>query len=246
MKTIVVTGASQGIGLATAKRFLEGGWNVMMAARHDDHYADLKEKYGDRVAFTKTDVAELADVKNLHQRTEEAFGKTDVIFNNAGILIGGQMHKIKEADWDRLMNVNVKSIYYMVKTFVPEMIESKSGVIINTSSISGLRGDYNMALYNTSKGAVTNMTRAMALDYGKYGIRVVAVNPGATMTPMLEDGLGDRLEKFIQRSPMKRLIKAEDIANTVYFLASDGARSINGANIPVTTGFEVHTGQPTD
>lgn len=246
MKTIVITGATKGIGLATTKRFLDGGWNVMMAAREDDNFSSLKAKYGERVAFAKTDVANLKDVENLYQQTKDAFGQTDVIFNNAGILIGGQMHEIKEEEWDRLINVNVKSIYYMTKTFVPEMLDRKSGVIINTSSISGLRGDYNMALYNTSKGAVTNMTRAMALDYGKSGVRVVAVNPGATMTPMLEEGLGDRLEAFIQRSPMKRLIAPEDIANTVYFLASDGARSINGANIPVTTGFEVHTGQPTD
>jgi meso-butanediol dehydrogenase/(S,S)-butanediol dehydrogenase/diacetyl reductase len=124
------------------------------------------------------------------------------------------------------------------------MIERRSGTIVNTSSISGLQGDYNMAVYNAAKGAVVNLVRAMALDYGKYGIRVNNVNPGPTMTPMFKSNPQSVIDEFAQASPLGKLVKPEDIARTMYFLASEESDPITGENIPVSAGFEVYSGQP--
>lgn len=246
-KTIVITGAKQGIGLATTKKFLAEGWNVMMADLADASVVadELGQQYEGRVAFTKTDVTKQADLENLLAATLKQFGQVDALYNNAGIFLGGSVTETSVADWDKMMNIDVKSVFLSSKTFLPEMLKQKFGVIINTSSVSGLLGDYGEAAYDAAKGAVTNLTRSMALDYGQYGIRVNAVNPGPTMTPLMTSAMPEeQLKAFIAKSPMKRLVAPEDIANTVFFLASDAARSINGENIPVTNGSEIHTGLP--
>lgn len=241
MKTIVITGAAGGIGLATSRRFLAHGWNVAMADLNaSDTVDELVKQYGNQVSFNKFDVTDAAAVNHFRDDVVAKFGQIDVIYNNAGIFIPGELQEMTENQWDQLMAVNVKSIYLMVSAFVPAMIKRKQGVIINTSSVSGLLGDYGSALYNASKGAVTNLTRALALDYGKYGIRVNAVNPGPTNTPMLAQSA----QVYIDAAPLKRLGEPEDIANAVYFLANDTAASITGVNLPVTNGYGTWTGQP--
>ncbi|WP_311407060.1 SDR family NAD(P)-dependent oxidoreductase, partial [Liquorilactobacillus uvarum] len=167
MKTVVITGAASGMGLSATKLFLAKGWKVMMADFNQEagkKTADeLATRYSKKqVAFHKTNVADSSSVKELKNATAKFFGVADSIINNAGIFTKGALHEVSEENWDRIMAVDVKSIYLMTKYFVPDMIKQKAGTIVNTASISGLTGDYNMAAYNAAKGAVVNLVRAMA------------------------------------------------------------------------------------
>lgn len=142
------------------------------------------------------------------------------------------------------MAVDVKSIFLMTKAFVPGMIARHAGNIINISSVAGLLGDYNMPAYNAAKGAVTNLVRSMALDYGQYGIRVNNINPGATNTPMFQGNPEEVKAAYRNGSPLKRIAEPEEIANVAYFLVSDQASAITGQNIGVSMGYGIWTGQP--
>lgn len=249
MKTVVITGASSGIGLSATELFLKKGWQVMMADLNAEAGNKLVTKLAaqyqhDQLAFQPTNVADFDSVKALKQATDKQFGPISAIVNNAGIFTKGALHEVAETDWDRVMDVDVKSIYLMTKAFVPDMIKRRSGTIVNTASISGLTGDYNMAAYNAAKGAVVNLVRAMALDYGKYNIRVNNVAPGPTKTPMFMANPESVVKEFETASPLGRLAKPEDIARVIYFLATDESDPITGENIPVSCGFEIYSGQP--
>ncbi|WP_211334319.1 SDR family NAD(P)-dependent oxidoreductase [Companilactobacillus furfuricola] len=249
MKTVVITGAVSGMGLAATELFLKNNWNVVMADYNLDlgraKAENLAQQYSaEQVKFFQTDVSDEKSVESLYQQTKASFEHADVIINNAGVFTGGAIHEVKTSDWDRIMAIDVKSIYLMSKNFVPDMIKQKSGVILNTASVSGLLGDYNMAAYNAAKGAVVNLVRSMALDYGKYNIRANNINPGPTNTPMFQQNPQEVIDQFKETSPMHKLVEPEDIAQTMYFLASDGAKSITGQNIPVTAGFGIWSNQP--
>lgn len=248
-KTVVITGGVSGMGLSASKLFLSKGWNVMMADFNEKLgekvNKELSSKYSSKqVAFQQTDVSNAASVNDLKVKTDQLFGQVDSVINNAGIFTKGALHEVTEDAWDRIMAVDVKSIYLMTKAFVPEMMKQKSGTIVNTASISGLTGDYNMAAYNAAKGAVVNLVRAMALDYGKFGIRVNNVNPGPTMTPMFEANPQSVIDTFIKASPLGKLATSDDIARVMYFLATDESSPITGENVPVSAGFEIYSGQP--
>jgi meso-butanediol dehydrogenase/(S,S)-butanediol dehydrogenase/diacetyl reductase len=247
--TVVITGGVSGIGLSASQLFLSRGWNVVMADFNDalgkDVYKKLSVQYGaDRVAFHQCDVSDADSVNSLAEAAYQQFGHVDSVINNAGIFAKGAVHELDESTWDRVMATDVKSIFLTTKAFVPAMIERKSGTIVNTASISGLQGDYNMAVYNAAKGAVVNLVRAMALDYGKYGIRVNNVNPGPTLTPMFKSNPESVIDEFAQASPLGRLVEPDDVARTMFFLASDESAPITGENIPVSAGFEIYSGQP--
>lgn len=249
MKTVVITGASSGMGLCATELFLKKSWQVMMADLNAEAGNELAEKLvaqysHDQVAFQPTNVGNSDSVAALKQATDKQFGPVSTIVNNAGIFTKGALHEVSETAWDRIMAVDVKSIYLMTKAFIPDMIKQRAGTIVNTASISGLTGDYNMAAYNAAKGAVANLVRAMALDYGKYNIRVNNVAPGPTKTPMFMANPESVVKKFETASPLRRLAKPEDIARVIYFLASDESDPITGENLPVSCGFEVYSGQP--
>lgn len=245
MGRVLITGAFTGIGLAASRLFLERGWTVVMVGRdvREDIFTDLKTSYHDDVYSFVCDVTKDLEVNYLHDYVMKNLKGLDVIINNAGIITHGYLHQTSEDDWDAIMNTDVKSIYLTSKYFIPEMIKNKSGKIVNTASISGLAADYKMPVYNAAKGAVVNLTRAMALDYGEYGIRVNSVCPGATDTPMLKRG-SIPYEEFARVNPLKRICEPEEIAKAMYFLSTDESSYCNGVNLPVTGGLEVHTGQP--
>ncbi|MGL4867786.1 MAG: SDR family NAD(P)-dependent oxidoreductase [Cetobacterium sp.] len=248
-KRVFITGGTSGMGKAASKLFLEKEWEVVIG--------DINELAGKKVVeefeglgyknifFVKCDVSKDEDVKKAYQFSKEKIGGIDCVINNAGIWHGGMLHETTDEEWDKLFNVDVKSIYLSTKYFVPDMIERKYGNIINTASISGLHGDYNMAAYNAAKGAVTNLVKAMALDYGKFGIRVNNICPSACATPMfLTNQDPEVIKSFQKTSTLGRLCTPEDIARAMYFLASDESSFITGVNLPVSGGMDVHTGQP--
>lgn len=242
MKRVLITGADSGIGKAASKLFLERGWQVIMVDKTEDKELndELKKQYNDNVYFYLGDVSKNDTVMLLFDFVLEKTGGIDSLINNAGIIHHGYLHQVAEGDWDMIFENDVKPIFLTTKFFVPDMIKKGGGTIVNTASISGLRGDYKMPVYDAAKGAVVNLTRAMAMDYGEFGIRVNSICPSAIRTPMI----GPNFQPHIDANPMKRIGEPEEAAKAIYFLASDESSFVNGVNLPVTGGLEAWSGQP--
>jgi len=245
-KTVLVTGAASGIGLAAARRFLDEGARVVML---DIDEAKLKEAAGglpqDRVLVQVGDTADKATAVAAVKAAIERFGGLHILVNNAGMAVEGDITQTSEEDFERVMAVNVAGYFHMAKAAMPELVKTK-GAIVMTSSVSGLGGDWNMFAYNTSKGAVSNMVRAMAMDAGKDGVRVNAVNPSFTKTGMTEDMVNnpELVAKFRERMPLGAPEDPEGVAAAMAFLASEDARLITGVNLPVDAGLMASNGQP--
>ncbi|VDG19519.1 short-chain dehydrogenase [Lactobacillus koreensis] [Lactiplantibacillus mudanjiangensis] len=248
-KTVVITGGVSGMGLSATKLFLSHGWQVAMADYNADLgakvYQELSQQYSSKqVIFVPTNVAELDSVMTLKDAVLKQFGHVDSMINNAGVFTPGRLDEVEEAAWDRVMAIDVKSILLTAKAFIPGMMAQKQGTIVNTASVSGLMGDYNMAAYSAAKGAVANLVKSMALDYAPYQIRVNNVAPGPTNTPMFQANPQAVIDEFIQASPLKRLVEPADVARAMYFLATDASDPITGQTLPVTAGFGLYSGQP--
>lgn len=245
-KTVLVTGAASGIGLAAARRFLDEGARVVML---DIDEAALKEAAAglpqDRVLVQAGDTADRQTAAAAVKAALERFGGLHILVNNAGMATEGDITQTSEEDFERVMAVNVAGYFHMAKAAMPELVKTK-GSIVMTSSVSGLGGDWNMFAYNTSKGAVSNMVRAMAMDAGKDGVRVNAVNPSFTKTGMTEDMVSnpELVAKFRERMPLGAPEDPEGVAAAMAFLASEDARLITGVNLPVDAGLMASNGQP--
>lgn len=243
MQTVVISGGTSGIGLATADIFLKNGWNTVLIGRDTEKGMQVKQQLGEtysptQVAFIQADISKSSEVEHAKQITLNKFKTVDAIINNAGIVIHGEVHETSEEDWDKIFDV--KGTFLVSKAFLPTMIKQDHGSIVNISSVSGMAGDRAMVAYNAAKGAIINMTRAMAIDYGKNNIRVNVVAPGPTNTPLFHQ---DK-QKFAKNSPLNRIVEPEEVAAAIYFVASPAASAITGEVIPVTAGFEISTGQP--
>lgn len=245
MQTVVISGGTSGIGLATTDIFLKNGWNTVLIGRDTEKGMQVKQQLGEtysptQVAFIQADISKSSEVEHAKQITLNKFKTVDAIINNAGIVIHGEVHETSEEDWDKIFDVDVKGTFLVSKAFLPTMIKQDHGSIVNISSVSGMAGDRAMVAYNAAKGAIINMTRAMAIDYGKNNIRVNVVAPGPTNTPLFHQ---DK-QKFAKNSPLNRIVEPEEVAAAIYFVASPAASAITGEVIPVTAGFEISTGQP--
>lgn len=245
-KVVIVTGAGSGIGEATARRFSDEGASIVIAER-DKAKADrmARDLPLDRTMVQRCDVSKLSDVQRMVRATLRLFGRLDVLVNNAGVAIGGDIAKMKVADWDKVMNTNARGVFNGCLAALPHLLKTR-GCIVNTASVSGLGGDWGMCLYDTSKGAVVNLTRALALDYGGRGVRVNSVCPTLTLTPMAGGVEKDRrlMAKLRERVPLGRPAMPEDIAAVITFLASADAAFITGVNLPVDGGLTASNGQP--
>jgi meso-butanediol dehydrogenase/(S,S)-butanediol dehydrogenase/diacetyl reductase len=244
-KTVIITGAASGMGAAAAKRFSGEGANVVaMDLKQDELDSGLKDLPSDRTLLIAGDTSKVADAEKIVQAAVDEFGGLDVLVNNAGTHTAGDVTKTSEGEWNRVMSVNVGGYFHMAKAALPHLKKTR-GSIVMTSSVSGIGGDWGMAAYNTSKGAVTNMVRAMALDHGADGVRVNAVCPTFTDTGMTKDMQDQKtIDKFLTRIPMKRIGQPEDIAAVMAFLASDDAGFVTGVNLPVDGGLSASNGQP--
>lgn len=245
-KTVLITGAASGMGLAATRRFLDEGARVTMLDIDADALKQVAAKFPqDRVLAHVGDTAEQDTATNAVKATVQRFGGLDVLINNAGIGSEGDIMQTSEADFARVMAVNVSGYFHMAKAAMPELVKTR-GAIVMTSSVSGLGGDWEMFAYNTSKGAVSNMVRAMALDAAKNGVRVNAVNPSFTRTAMTEDMLKDAklVARFKERMPLGAPEDPDGVAAAMAFLASADARLITGVNLPVDAGLGASDGQP--
>lgn len=245
-KTVLVTGAASGIGLSAARRFLDEGARVVMLDIDGDKLkkaaAGLPQ---DRVLVQVGDTADKETATSAVKAAVDRFGGLHILVNNAGMATEGDITQTSEEDFERVMAVNVGGYYHMAKAAMPELIKVR-GSIVMTSSVSGLGGDWNMFAYNTSKGAVSNMVRAMAMDMAKHGVRVNAVNPSFTKTGMTEDMVNDPelVAKFKERMPLGAPEDPDGVAAAMAFLASEDARLITGVNLPVDAGLMASNGQP--
>ncbi len=245
-KVVLVTGAASGIGLAAARRFLDEGARVVML---DIDEACLKESAAelpqDRVLVQIGDTADRKTAASAVKAALDHFGGLHILINNAGMATEGDIMQTSEDDFARVMAVNVAGYFHMAKAAMPELVKTR-GSIVMTSSVSGLGGDWELFAYNTSKGAVSNMVRAMAMDAAKDGVRVNAVNPSFTATRMTEDMLNDPelVAKFRERMPLGAPEDPEGVAAAMAFLASEDARLITGVNLPVDAGLTASNGQP--
>jgi NAD(P)-dependent dehydrogenase (short-subunit alcohol dehydrogenase family) len=236
-KCAIVTGGASGIGLATAQLLAEEGASVVIADIHAEQGKQAEQKInaaGGRAVLVQCDVAPAADCQRTVQAAVEKFGRLDIVFNNAGIIRRADVIGTTEAEWDRVMDVNVKSIFLMSKDAVPEIVKQGGGSIVNTGSGWGIKGGRNAVSYCASKGAVVNMTRAMAIDHGPQNIRVNCICPGDTDTPLLRNEakqLGQAEDKFMAEAagrPLNRYGQPIEIARSVLYLAPRRART-NGA-----------------
>ena len=245
-KTVIVTGSSSGIGEGIARRFASEGANVVLNSRSRDDLEKVAAGLEDeRTLIVEGDVSDKAFAGKIVADTVERFGALDVLCNNAGVGIAGSFAKTSDDDIDKVIDINVKGPLYLSRAAIPELEKTK-GCIVNTSSVSGIGGDWTMPLYNASKGAVTNFTRGLALQLGYKGIRVNAVLPSVTRSEMTDGitGNDDLMKAFMNRLPLGRIGEPEDIAAAVAFLASEDAGFITGINMPVDGGVSASNGQP--
>ena len=245
-KVVLVTGAGSGIGEGTARRFSAEGATVVLVGRHKGSIAAVaKDLPAERTMVKVADVSKYRQIEAAIDSAVKKLGRLDVLVNNAGIFKGSSVTRTKLDEWRDVMDTNAGGVFNGSKAALPHLIRSK-GCIVNTASVSGLGGDWSMSAYNASKGAVVNLTRAMAMDYAKDGVRVNAVCPSLTLTDMTKDMMKNKalLRKFAERMPLGRTALPADIAAVIAFLASDDAAMVTGVNLPVDGGVTASNGQP--
>ncbi|EPM4284353.1 SDR family NAD(P)-dependent oxidoreductase [Vibrio alginolyticus] len=243
-KVALVTGSANGIGLAIAKRLYEEGANVALADWNEEQLANAVEGFDkQRVSAHSIDVSDPDKVAALISDVVTRFGKLDILVNNAGVHVPGSVIEGSVEDWKKISGVNIDGVVYCAKFALPELLKTK-GCMVNTASVSGLGGDWGAAFYCASKGAVVNLTRAMALDHGADGVRINAVCPSLVKTNMTNGWPQDIRDKFNERIALGRAAEPKEIASVVTFLASDDASFINGVNLPVDGGATASDGQP--
>ena len=245
-KVALVTGAGSGIGEATALAFGREGACVLAAdlriAGAESTAARIRAE-GGQAAGSATDVSRPEDCRRAVAQAVQAFGQLDILVNNAGIGATGTVLTTDEATWDRLMAVNLKGTFLMSKAALEVMVPRKSGVIVNAGSIAGIAGIPDRAAYVVTKFGVVGLTRAMARDHVKDGIRVNCVCPGTTQTPWIDERLRESsdpdaaMAALVARQPMGRLGRAEEMAAAYLFLASDESSFTTGTALVVDGGF---------
>jgi meso-butanediol dehydrogenase/(S,S)-butanediol dehydrogenase/diacetyl reductase len=245
-KVAIVTGAASGIGDATARRLVAEGAKVALVDREEALLEEVaKSLPANQVMIETADVSDSRAVDGMVAAVVDRFGRLDVIVNNAGVHDGGDPASITDEKWRKVMSTDIDGVFYGCRAALPHL-EKTNGSIVNTASVSGTGGDWGMSPYNAAKGAVVNLTRALALDLGKKGIRVNAVCPSLTRTAMTEDMMDDNklLAKFAERIPLGRVCEPQEVAAVIAFLASDDASFMTGANVAVDGGVSASNGQP--
>merc|ERR1712203_587279 len=230
----LITGAGAGIGKATALRLANAGAVVIATDISEESLKSLDAIEG--ISTRLLDVTKKESIENLAKDVE----KIDILFNCAGYVHQGNIFECKEQDWDRSFDINVKSMYQMCEAFLPKMVSQKSGVIINMASIcSSLKGAERRFAYGTTKGAVIGLTKSLAIDFVKDGIKVHCICPGTVDTPSFRDRAKANAQDFVARQKMGRVGTAEEIAGAVMFLASKDGQYMTGTSLVMDGGWSL-------
>lgn len=242
-KVALVTGAAGGIGRATAVAFAREGARVAILDRTEDALSDTAaavRETGAEALDIACDVSEPEQVEAAIARVVERFKRLDTAFNNAGVENkAAPVHEIALAEWDRILDINLRGTFVCMKHELAQMVRQGGGVIVNTSSGAGIRGVTGGASYAASKHAIIGLTKSAALDYAKQNIRVNAVLPGNIETPMMDRFTGGDIQKAIDLEPVGRLGKPEEIADAVLWMSADLGAFVTGAAISVDGGWSL-------
>ncbi len=239
-RTVLITGGTSGIGLAAAGLFLEEGCRVALMGRNAQRGIQALEvlsSHGvrDDMLFIQGDVSRLPDGRRAVQECIQRFGRLDVLVNSAGIYLEGAIEDLTEKDYCRVMDINVKGSFFMCQSAVAELKRHEGSSIVNVASDAGIKGNYFCSLYCASKGAVVQMTKALALELARFPVRVNCVCPGDIMTPLTERQLeeapsrDEALALMQEVYPMGRIGTAQEAAEVIVFLASERASFVTGA-----------------
>jgi glucose 1-dehydrogenase len=237
-KTVLITGGAKGIGYAIARQFISEGAQIVIADVDETAGARCVEEFDGKCVFVKTDVSKTADVQNLVATALKAFGTIDVLINNAAVVHAAEFLDLTEADFDRVISINLKGAFMVGQTVAKQMVKQVEsggmpGVIVNMSSVNAVFAIANQVPYSVSKGGVGQLTKVMALSLAPYGIRVNAIGPGSIMTDMLAsvNSNPEAKARILSRTPLGRIGEPFEIATIASFLASDAASYITGQTI---------------
>lgn len=240
-KVALVTGGNSGIGKAAALAFAREGAKVVVAARRvPEGEAVVSEivSSGGEAIFVRADVSQESDVEAMVARAVDAFGWIDCAFNNAGVIVRqGPLHESTADDWDPQININLRGVWLCMKYEIAQMLKQGGGAIVNNSSTAGLVGYANNPIYAASKFGVTGLTMSAALQYATQGIRINAICPGWTITPMVNPADPDQNAQAMAETPMQRLATADEQAEAALWLCSDAASFVTGHAMPVDGGM---------
>ena len=241
MSVALVTGGSRGIGSVIAKAFAQDGIDVAICYSGNEAAAKETvaecEEFGVKAVCVKADVSNASEVEDLFKTVKDSMGSVDILVNNAGITRDGLLLRMKEADFDDVIDINLKGTYLCTKAAIKDMMKQKKGRIINITSIVGVQGNAGQANYAASKAGIIGFTKSVAREYGSKNITVNAVAPGFIETAMTDVLLEDVKKAYLSQIPLNRFGSPEDVANVVKFLASDDAGYITGQTIEVTGGM---------
>jgi len=240
-KTVIITGASRGIGKGIAGLFAQNGANIAFTYRSSDEKAKSLEKElsvnGCKIKGYKSDASDFNAAQQLADDVLKEFGSIDVLVNNAGITKDGLLMRMSEEDFDRVMNINMKSVFNMTKAVLRPMLKQRKGSIINMSSVVGVKGNAGQANYSASKAAINGFTKSTALELGSRNIRCNSIAPGFIETEMTESLGEEQINEWRNSIPLKRGGTPEDIANATLFLASDMSAYVTGQVLHVCGGM---------
>lgn len=242
-KVAIVTGATKGIGVGIANALAKAGANVVVVSRSQDDCekkaAELTDTYGKEAYAHNCDVSNLKSIQALVDDTAAKFGKLDILINNAGIAVTKPAVELTEDDWDRVLNTNLKGVFFLCQAAGKLMTEQGAGKIVNVASMFGLVGDKNILSYLASKGGVLQMTRGLALEWARYNVQVNAVAPGYVVTAINSKELNTEATRkhILGKTPMRRYGETDEIANVVLFLVSDEASYVTGSVYSVDGGW---------
>ncbi|MBD3665128.1 SDR family oxidoreductase [Sulfitobacter aestuariivivens] len=240
-KTAIVTGGASGFGAGIVRRFLQEGAKVMIADINGQAAREFAAEMGDHAVAQTVDVGDAASVRDMAQAAMETWGHVDILINNAGVThLPAPLDTVSEEDFDRLVRVNMKSVYLTAQALVPHMKERGAGAILNVASTAGVSPRPRLSWYNASKGWMITATKAMAVELAPDGVRVNALNPVAGETPLLKSFMGEDTPemraKFLSTIPLGRFSQPEDMGNAALFLCSDEASMITGVAMEVDGG----------
>ncbi len=247
-KVAVITGGNAGIGEAITKRFAEEGAAVVITGRRQqelDRVTSVIRSNRGKVLGVTGSVTDEVHVQEVVRRTLDSFGRIDVLVNNAGVgEFGKRLHETDNATWAKVLDINVTGVFRMMRAVIPHMLQQGRGSIINISSVASLVGLTGLAAYTASKGALDALTRAVAVEYAREGIRCNVVNPGLIDTPMAAPLMAnpDMLQPILNQYAIRRPGNPDEVASMVLYLASDEASWVTGATFPIDGGMTAYKG----